>query len=118
LDATYVTKTGLPFHVDHFNPVLLVKDFNAKGGMKTDNSFMTNADVPSLAAKELIENPINPFTGNSITAIDQKNNPQLILIERVSNRNENEIKINPHNTYYVHDNIFNEKNWTKTEKIP
>jgi len=115
LDATYVTKTSLPFHVDHFNPLLLVKDFNARGGMETDMTFMTNADVPSLAMKDLIENPINPFTGAAITAADHKISPQLILIDRVHNRNETEIEINPRNTYYVHDNIFDEINWNKPE---
>jgi YidC/Oxa1 family membrane protein insertase len=114
LDNSYVTKTGLPFHVDQFNPVLLVKDFNSKGAMKTDMTFMTNADVPSLTTKELIENQVNPFTGNAITT-DQKNNPQLILINRVHNRNETEIELNMQNTYYVHDNIFDPKNWEKIE---
>jgi YidC/Oxa1 family membrane protein insertase len=117
LDATYVTKTGLPFHVDHFNPVLLIKDFNVKGEMKTDMTFMTNADVPALAMKDLIETPINPFTDNAVTT-DQKNEPLLILINRVNSRNETEIEINSHNTYYVHDNIFVERNWNKPEKMP
>jgi YidC/Oxa1 family membrane protein insertase len=118
LDITRVTKTSLPFHVDHFNPLLLVKDFNAKGDMKTDMTFMTNADVPSLAMKNLIENPVNPFTGNTITATNQKDNPLLILIDRVHDKNENEIELNQQNTYYVHDNIFDEKNWKKPEKNP
>ena len=118
LDITRVTKTGLPFHVDHFNPILLVKDFNAKGDMKTDMTFMTNADVPSLAMKNLIENPVNPFTGNTITTTSQKNNPLLILIDRVQDKNETEIELNQQNTYYVHDNIFDEKNWKKPEKYP
>jgi hypothetical protein len=115
LDTSYVTKTGLPFHVDHFNPLLLVKDFNAKGGMKTDMTFMSNADVPVLALKDLIENPVNPFTGNAITA-EYKNNPLLIVTDRIHNRNETEIDLNPKNTYYIHDNIFDEKNWKKPEK--
>jgi YidC/Oxa1 family membrane protein insertase len=116
LDNTFVTKTSLPFHVDHYNPFLLVKDFNEKGAMKTDMTFMTNADVPAMAMKELIENPVNPFTDNIITTAGQKDNPQLILINRVKNRNETEIEINPRNAYYVHDNIFDEKNWNKPEK--
>jgi YidC/Oxa1 family membrane protein insertase len=118
LEATYVTKTGLPFHIDHFNPVLLVKDFNTNGDMKTDNTFMTNADVPALAMKELMENPVNPFTSNNINTTNQKNNPQLILIKRVHNKNENEIELNMHNTYYVHNNIFDEYNWVKPEENP
>jgi len=115
LDNSFITKTNLPFHVDQFNPLLLVKDFNGKGAMRTDMTFMTNGDVPALAMNDLIENPVNPFTSNAITAADQKNNPQLILINRVSNKNETEIELNPRNTYYVHDNIFDEKNWKRPE---
>jgi len=118
LEATYVTKTDLPFDVDHFNPLLLVKDFNAKGNLKTDMTFMTNADVPSLAMKDLIDNPVNPFTGNTIYKPNQKDKPQLILIERVHSKNENELWLSLHNTYYVRDNIFDEKNWKKPEKNP
>jgi len=117
LDNSFVTKTSLPFHVDHFNPLLLVKDFNAKGGMKTNMDFMSNADVPFLAMKEIIETRINPFTGNAITT-DRKNNPLLILTDIIISRNENEIELNPKNTYYVHDNIFDERNWTKPEHNP
>jgi len=118
LDITRVTKTNLPFHVDHYNPLLMIKDFNKKGDMKTDMTFMTNADVPAIAMKELIESPVNPFTGNAIISTDNKNNPQLILINRVQDKNENEIELNQKNTYYVHDNIFDEKNWIKPGKYP
>jgi hypothetical protein len=117
LDATYVTKTGLPFHVDQFNPILFVKDFNAKGEIRTDMTFMSTADVPALAMNEIIENPVNPFTGNAIVT-DQKKNPLLILIKRVRRLNNTEIDLGPHNTYYIHDNIFDEKNWIKPEKLP
>ena len=117
-NVSYITKTGLPFHVEQFNSLLLVKDFNANGPMKTDTTFMTNADVPSLAMKELIKNPINPFTGNAIAETDKKDKPQLILIGRVQDKNKNEIEINTQNTYYVHDNIFDEKNWNKPGKKP
>jgi len=50
-----------------FSALLLVKDFNAQGELRTDNTFMTNAETPTLALKELIENPLNPFTGNAVT---------------------------------------------------
>ena len=104
-DLSFVTKSSLPFHIDHMNPLLLVKDFDARGEMKTDMTFMSNADVPGLAMKELINNPVNPFTGSAITN-DQKNNPLSILI-----RGNGEVEIGPHNTYYVHDNIFAAENW-------
>lgn len=46
----------------HFHPLLMVKDFGSKGSLKTDMTFMTNGDVPSIALKGIIENPVNPFT--------------------------------------------------------
>ena len=49
-----------------YNPLLMVKDFDAEGDVKTDPTFMTNADTPVLAMKDLIENPVNPFTGNPL----------------------------------------------------
>jgi YidC/Oxa1 family membrane protein insertase len=115
LDNTYVTRTGLPFPVDQFNPYLLVKDFNAQGEMKTDMTFMSTADVPTLAMEGLIENPVNPFTGNAITT-DRKNDPLLILTQRVKRINNTTIELSPHNAYFVHDNIFDEKNWIRLEK--
>lgn len=45
----------------------MVKDFNAKGFSFSD-TFMTTADVPTLATSGLIDNPTNPFTGNAINA--------------------------------------------------
>ena len=46
----------------HFHPLLMVKDFNSIGPLKTDMTFMTNGDVPSMAMKGIVENPVNPFT--------------------------------------------------------
>lgn len=56
-----------PEDVMAYNPLLLVKDFGARG-FSTDERFMTNADTPTLALDGLIEDPVNPFTGNRITA--------------------------------------------------
>jgi hypothetical protein len=67
--------------------------------------------------QDIIETPVNPFTGNAI-ATDQKDGHLLILTSKSYNRNETEIEINIHNSYYIHDNIFDEKNWSKPEKIP
>jgi len=115
LDTSYVTKTSLPFHVDQFNPILFYKDFNEKGDLKTDMTFMSTADVPFLAVDNLIENPLNPFTGNEITQ-NKKDDPLLILIKRVERKNSNEIILNSHNTYLIKDSIFDEKNWIKPDK--
>ena len=50
----------------HYHPLLLFKDFNAKGPMKKSGDFMTNADAPSLLLKGLVEKPVNPFTKKEI----------------------------------------------------
>ena len=59
------------------NPLLLVKDFDS-AVFTTDERFMTNADVPTLAVSGLIEDPVNPFTGKAINS-DVKQQPQLVL---------------------------------------
>jgi hypothetical protein len=64
--------------IERFNPLLLVKDFNSTEYTVSDE-LMTNADVPTLALDGLIDNPINPFTGNEITS-EAKNNTMYITM--------------------------------------
>lgn len=64
--------------IDSFNPVLMVKDFGSTG-FTTDDSFMTNADVPYLATCGIINNPVNPFTGNPITIDGVHDMPMYVL---------------------------------------
>ena len=54
-----------------YNPLLMMKDFGASGELRTDTTFMTNADVPSLAMRGLIADPVNPFTGQPVTDADK-----------------------------------------------
>ncbi len=58
----------------YYHPLLLVKDFD-QTGIETDRSFMTNADVPVIALKDLINTPINPMTGKKLES-GQKNFPE------------------------------------------
>ena len=93
------------------NPLLMVKDFNAEG-FTTDNSFMTNADVPALATEGLIADPVNPFTGNPIDMTPKTLGPQKIMLS-----NDWSVNVNNGNTflpgkwYSVHDDIFDMDNW-------
>ena len=104
--------------VDAYFPLLLVKDFNAKGFSISDE-FMTNADVPCLAMEGLIDNPVNPFTGKVIDDAEKYAHDQLICMSRVV-----DIKKNNGNTFLpskwasVKDNIWDASNWTfYTEEI-
>jgi hypothetical protein len=63
--------------LEAFMPLLMVKDFNAKGFTVADD-FMTNADTPVLATNGLIPDPKNPFTGNPIDS-HLKEGPQLVF---------------------------------------
>ena len=60
-----------------FKPLLLVKDFGSTE-LTVDDTFMTTADTPTLAFSGLIENPVNPFTGNPIHS-DYKNRPEHLI---------------------------------------
>ncbi|MBO4604245.1 MAG: sulfatase-like hydrolase/transferase, partial [Clostridiales bacterium] len=63
--------------MEFFMPLLMVKDFNAKGFTVSDE-FMTNADTPALATSGIIDHPVNPFTGKDINS-DAKQGPQKIF---------------------------------------
>ena len=93
-----------------YNPLLLVKDFDSTG-FTVDDRFMTNADVPALALSDLVDNPVNPFTGNTVTS-DAKAEDQYVTIS-----SDWDIAVNngttfsPAQWYAVHDNIFDTNNW-------
>jgi YidC/Oxa1 family membrane protein insertase len=107
----------LPFMREFCNPILLVKDFGATGDIKTDNSFMTNADVPSLAVKDVIPDPLNPFTGKLITSKGKKN---LVTITSTKNwipaqQGRHTLTVASNDWFTVHDSIFNENNWNEVK---
>jgi len=106
---------NLSFNRELFNPLLLVKDFNDNFNLKTDYSFMTNADVPAIAFNNIIQNPINPFTGNPINNSD-KNNLQYLTNSSKWMPNQhksNVFNISDNEWYTVHSDIFNIDNWRK-----
>lgn len=102
---------GRNFDVMFVNPLLMVKDFDAEG-FSVDNSFMTNADTPALAMQGLIEDPVNPYTGNPVN-MDPKDQDVVRIIFSA----DTDILTNNGNTYTpgrwfsVTEDIFNEDNW-------
>ncbi|MBQ1397687.1 MAG: YidC/Oxa1 family membrane protein insertase [Clostridia bacterium] len=50
-----------------FKSLLLVKDFGSTE-LTFDDTFMTNADTPTIAFRDTVENPVNPFTGKEISS--------------------------------------------------
>ncbi|MBP5180220.1 MAG: membrane protein insertase YidC [Clostridiales bacterium] len=64
--------------IDAYNPILMVKDFGSTG-FEISDEFMTNADVPYLAVNGIVEDPVNPFTGNPITMEGMHNMPMYVI---------------------------------------
>jgi hypothetical protein len=100
-----------------YNPILLFKDFSAKGELKTDFEFMTNADTPLLAVKDIFPGAKNPFTGKLFEA--DKENGVFVFLDGSSQPQDypgNEVLDKTSHFYHIKENIFDAKNWTKTTK--
>ena len=96
-----------------FNPLLMVKDFNSTE-YRTDNNFMTNADVPSIATADLVPEPVNPFTGEKITSDGKKDGELLVFAPNSGDwdtkKNNGNVFL-PGEWYSVHDSIFDPECW-------
>lgn len=101
------------YDTEFYYPLLMIKDFNAKE-FSTSEEFMTNADVPTYAVKDVIPNPINPFTGKLIG-----NDEKYAHDQRIFSSLEWDISTNNGNTYLpgiwlsVHDDMRVASNWTE-----
>ena len=95
-----------------YNPLLLVKDFGASGEIRTDNTFMTNADVPTLAMADLIRDPVNPFTEKPIDGNVSKQEKQYITMSHDWDTDYNNGNVFfPATWYTVQDNALDVNNW-------
>jgi hypothetical protein len=89
----------------------MVKDFDSHG-FNISDEFMTNADTPVLALNGIVDNPINPFTGNPITDQDKYDQPILI-----SDSHQFDIEYNNGTTflpgpwYEVNGNVLDPDSW-------
>lgn len=97
--------------LERYMPLLMVKDFDAHG-FTTCDEFMTNADVPVLATADLIENPVNPFTGKAITSAEKTAHDQYICRSTVYSTTENNGNtFLPSKWASVKDNPWDLDNW-------
>ena len=106
---TELDNEALGMDIEAYNPVLLVKDFGSTG-FNISNDLMTNADVPSIACKDVIDDPVNPFTGNKIdTAL--KDNFPVKIVNYNEQRETSEGNVFIAKWYQVHDNIWDKNCW-------
>ena len=97
--------------IDNFHPLLMVKDFNGKEFV-TSEEFMTNGDVPTLAMKDIIDSPVNPFTGKRIDSSEKTRHDQYIPASEEFNIEENcGNAFFPSKWFAVHDDMRDVDNW-------
>jgi hypothetical protein len=104
-----------------YNPLLMVKDFYSESegndAVITDNSFMTNADTVFFALKDILQNPVNPFTNQRLQT-KKENGVAIVTIGALSSYRHTKYQYNigKNQWLYVHDDIFDPANWEKVEK--
>ena len=97
--------------VAQLNPLLMFKDFDSVT-FSASFDLMSNADTPALAVKDILENPVNPFTGKAIVFNDKK---KELVTQLVPEENYDDFKFNCTKgpCYLVRDNIFDNTNWSE-----
>ena len=93
-----------------FNCMFLVKDFDSSE-FTVDDTFMTNADTPTIAMDGLVENPVNPFTGNAIDSSAKAGEQHLLWCTKWDTDENNGNQFLPGFWFSVHDDIFESGNW-------
>ena len=99
--------------VEFYYPLLMVKDFNGSKEFQISDTFMTNADVPTLATEGLIDSPKNPFTGKTLDSSAKENPENLTVIASAEwdvFKNNGTTYI-PSRWYSVKDSIWKKDNW-------
>ena len=101
----------LGIDVEGVNPLLMVKDFGDEG-FKTDNSFMTNADTPYLAVNGIVNDPLNPYTGNRLDMSQKEEGVEVIFSDEFFESGAEYVFGKQGDKWYsVHDNIFEKDCW-------
>jgi hypothetical protein len=106
--AHYSGNISLPngSRLSSYHALLLVKDFNARGNLVTDTTFMTHADVPGIVMEGLINNPQNPFSGNNIKS-NKENGVSITTAGPL------QFLITEDQWLHVRNNIFDPDNWER-----
>jgi len=101
----------------YYNPLLIVKDFDADGPIKTDMTFMTTADTPLLAIEGLEVSPINPFTGNNLFEEEEKDEVYAYFGDwSPEHHTKSTYNFDYTQSFSIKDDIFVESNWAPIKK--
>ncbi len=100
-----------------FHCLLMVKDFGAKGELLQDQTtFMTNADVPSIALNGVLPEPVNPFTEKTIPLNTENLKKDGVFISASDKHvpvkhGKYKFSIEKENWWRIKDSIFKSENW-------
>ena len=99
------------FDAQAYIPLLLYKDFGSHG-FNVSDEFMTNADTPALATQGLVNDAVNPFTGNKLFAPEKKKGPQNVIFSGSWDVLKNGTNTFDKSQWYsVKDNVWERSNW-------
>ena len=99
--------------IEEGEAVFLVKDFDSKE-FTYSTEFMTNADTPAISVAGLIDDPVNPYTGNKLDS-HEKEGGVIFLYSHMwspSMQTGYTLNLDPEDKWYrVHDNLYDLDNW-------
>lgn len=99
-----------------YNPLFMVKDFDSRQEFEISGEFMTNADTPVLALKDLVEKPVNPFTGQPVTDRDKEKEVQKVCLTSWDTTVNNGYTFMDPVFYAVRNgDVRNPENWSRAE---
>ena len=107
--------------MEQANPLFMVKDFG-DGEFRVSHEYMTNADTPVLAVKDLVQDPTNPFTGAKLDGHEKNEDLQYVTlshnwstIDPPNNADAIRFTTDDEPWYSIHDDIFVKSNWQRVE---
>ena len=107
---------GFDFYPESLIPLIMMKDFDSNGKLNKDYTFMTLADIPALATKDLpVELQKNPFTEKKF--IDTQNKEIVKSVEDGSWHANHQLKSTQFDVYswvYVKENVYDPACWSRT----
>lgn len=98
-----------------FSALFMYKDFDSHGELRTDNTFMMNADTLFLAKEGLAVSDENPFTKQPFAQHKDGEMHVYYAANTLMSRiyNDKKFDLTSHGGWAVKDDIFDEKNWRR-----
>lgn len=122
-DHGYDLKSDFPGNItlpngtslETFNAILMAKDLNEHGPMATNDTFMTLADVPAMAAGGgIVKEQRNPYTGLMLDMEGKRNGADICasMLFNPGDHGKYRFKVAPEEWLHVHDDVFNASFWS------